>query len=120
MRRWFGLGMGVGGSGSGCLRSGMERCTPRLSPGCSGSFVFAGDCSVPPTEVERNIARLMVRRHLRSWVRQGLSEEAISGHFVRLMNNYPDKSLKEIASIMDRVLRVSQERARQARLERRS
>jgi hypothetical protein len=62
----------------------------------------------PETNVlgyQTNIARLMVRRHLRSWLDAGVPEDELIALFVLALRISPDISMKDIAAYVDRRLR---------------
>lgn len=55
---------------------------------------------------EKNIARLMVRRHLRSWLGSDiLSEDLLIAMFIRDMKRFPDLSMTAVARGVDAEIR---------------
>ena len=56
-------------------------------------------------ETRGNIPKLMVRRHLRTWVNQGYSEEILADLFTRLAREQPDRPMRLIARDIDQALR---------------
>ena len=60
---------------------------------------------IPGTN-EKGIARLMVRRHLRSWLGSDIiSEELLVAMFIRAMKHNPDRAMQDIAGLIDGELR---------------
>lgn len=57
--------------------------------------------------IRNNVARLMVRRHLRSWIDAGILETEVIDLFTIAMQAYPDLSMKELTALVDRRLRES-------------
>jgi hypothetical protein len=57
------------------------------------------------SEVQTNVARLMVRRNLRSWLDAGVPEDELIALFVLALRISPDISMKDIAAYVDRRLR---------------
>jgi len=56
--------------------------------------------------LHKNIARLMVRRHLRSWLGSDiLSEDLLIAFVVRTAREYPDESMQAVAVRVDQELR---------------
>lgn len=51
-----------------------------------------------------NVARLMVRRHLRSWLNAGIPEEELIGLFELALSMHPDMPMKEVAALIERRL----------------
>jgi hypothetical protein len=59
-----------------------------------------------PGMSEKGIARLMVRRHLRSWITSDIiSEELLVAMFIRSMKHNPDRSMQDIARWVDAEIR---------------
>ena len=59
-----------------------------------------------PGVSEKGIARLMVRRHLRSWLGSNIiSEELLVAMFIRAMKHNPDKSMQDVARWVDAEIR---------------
>lgn len=55
-----------------------------------------------PRPLDKNIARIMVRRSLRSWLKSDLiSEEMLIALFIRMAQRYPDLTLKDVATRVD-------------------
>lgn len=51
-----------------------------------------------------NISKLMVRRHLRSWVDRGYPEERLADLFIELSAREPDLTYRQIAQTIDHML----------------
>ena len=66
---------------------------------------------MPPLEIETNVARLMVRRHLGNWLKR-LPEDKLIDLTVDAMQKLPDKSMAEVMKTVDRALRLAVLRAR--------
>jgi hypothetical protein len=58
-------------------------------------------------ETRGNISKLMVRRHLRTWLNQGYDEEALADLFTRLARERQDTPLRIIARDIDQALRAN-------------
>jgi hypothetical protein len=54
--------------------------------------------------MQKNIARLMVRRYLRRWVGSPADEDLLIALFMRSMDAFPDKPMKELVSGVDTTL----------------
>lgn len=55
---------------------------------------------------EKNIARLMVRRHLRSWLGSDiLSEDLLMAMFIRATKQHPDLNMTAVAAQVDAEIR---------------
>ena len=55
-----------------------------------------------PSDMSANLARLMVRRHLRTWVNSGhFSEDELVVLFLLVVEALPDTQFKRVASIVD-------------------
>lgn len=55
-----------------------------------------------PSPLDKNIARIMVRRSLRSWLGSDvISEEMLIAMFIRMAQRHPDLKLKDVATRVD-------------------
>ena len=51
---------------------------------------------------DKNLARLMVRRHLRSWLGSDIiSEELLIAMFLQTMRRNPDLAMRDVSTLVD-------------------